>query len=339
MADNKHQYLSVVNQLCGKNRELQALRKSGVLYRRAARLLTKSDHPENIVKVITTSDPQLPSSSKQIVLYPSSGTDKDPLEETDEAFFLEVDDYEVQGELDNITAGPSKPQVTNSSTSFTSTSGNTSTAATKPRPTVVLTSTPGKVLKNIKPDPDSTAILVTKQMLRDTVNEAVKEALKPILSRLTTIEASIGSVFKAVVTPPMGSSQLEAFEFVQIDSAPGIEEFNQQLAENEEFFKDVLNWLQAHILVTDSRKRMSKALKALFTPEAMCCISWTGRGTKGEKLAMSRQRAIIDLFKKIGTTVLSIVDDRTVADFFILKLRYASFNLHRKLNNQQSDEN
>ncbi|XP_058130671.1 uncharacterized protein LOC131272825 isoform X1 [Anopheles coustani] len=339
MTNNNQQYLSMVNQLCGKNRELQSLRKSGVLYRRAARLLTKSDHPESIVKVITTSDPQLPSASKQIVLFPSGSTGKSPLEETDETFFLEVDDYEVQGDLDNITAGPSKPQVTNSTTSFTSTSGTASTAATRPRQTVVLASTPAKVLKNIKSEPDNTAILITKQMLRETVNEAVKEAIKPLLSRLTTIEASIGSVFKAVVTPPTGSNQLEAFEFVQIDSAQGIEEFNQQLGENEEFFKDVLNWLQAHILVADSRKRMSKALKALFTPEVMCCISWTGRGTKGVKLAMSRQRAIIDLFKKIGTTVLSIVDERTVADFFILKLRYASFNLTRKLNNTQSDEN
>ncbi|XP_041765219.1 uncharacterized protein LOC121590496 isoform X2 [Anopheles merus] len=57
--DSNEKKVSVINKLCGKNRHLQALRKSGVLYRRAAKLLKQyKESVEDIVKVVSPSELQ-----------------------------------------------------------------------------------------------------------------------------------------------------------------------------------------------------------------------------------------------------------------------------------------
>lgn len=57
--DSNEKKLSVINKLCGKNRHLQALRKSGVLYRRAAKLLKQyKESVEDIVNVVSPSELQ-----------------------------------------------------------------------------------------------------------------------------------------------------------------------------------------------------------------------------------------------------------------------------------------
>ena len=52
MSSNE-QKIAIINQLSGKNRQLQDLRKSGVLYRRTARLLAKDEQSvDDIVNVV-----------------------------------------------------------------------------------------------------------------------------------------------------------------------------------------------------------------------------------------------------------------------------------------------
>ncbi|XP_035891043.1 uncharacterized protein LOC118502655 [Anopheles stephensi] len=92
MSDKK---LSIINQLRGKNPQLKALRKSGVLYRKSQRLWPKPEKAESIPYEAQLRDVNVPTTSE-----PSTFLDLEFLNEatpcyTEETLFLETQDYEL----------------------------------------------------------------------------------------------------------------------------------------------------------------------------------------------------------------------------------------------------
>uniref|UniRef100_A0A182UTU0 DUF4806 domain-containing protein n=1 Tax=Anopheles merus TaxID=30066 RepID=A0A182UTU0_ANOME len=168
----------------------------------------------------------------------------------------------------------------------------------------------------------------------EDIIDAFQTHLRPINTRLASIEGSIGLLLNSVAVPNDGEVEdyrptANSFEFKIIDNSEDLELLNERLETDEEYAKQLLQWLQARLCTNESKKRMSRALSAMFTLEFLCTVTWTGKG-KQAKLAMSRYKAVIQLFKTIGTTRHCTIDDRAVADFFIVKLRYTGFNLKRQ---------
>ena len=164
--------------------------------------------------------------------------------------------------------------------------------------------------------------------------DAFQTHLRLINTRLASIEGSIGLLLNSVAVPNDGEVEdyiptANSFEFKIIDNSEDLELLNERLETDEEYAKKLLQWLQARLCTNESKKRMSRALSAMFTLEFLCTVTWTGKG-KQAKLAMSRYKAVVQLFKTIGTTRLCTIDDRAVADFFIVKLRYTGLNLKRR---------
>ncbi|XP_041768847.1 uncharacterized protein LOC121591868 [Anopheles merus] len=181
---------------------------------------------------------------------------------------------------------------------------------------------------------DDTPIVTTRRELREIIKDAFQTHLRPINTRLASIEGSIGLLLNSVAVPNDGEVEdyrptANSFEFKIIDNSEDLELLNERLETDEEYAKQLLQWLQARLCTNESKKRMSRALSAMFTLEFLCTVTWTGKG-KQAKLAMSRYKAVIQLFKTIGTTRHCTIDDRAVADFFIVKLRYTGFNLKRQ---------
>ncbi|XP_061502830.1 uncharacterized protein LOC133391667 [Anopheles gambiae] len=92
--DSNEKKLSVINKLCGKNRHLQALRKSGVLYRRAAKLLKQyKESVEDIVNVVSPSELQAASASPE--LFDGENTDMASSVDPELMLFQETQDLEL----------------------------------------------------------------------------------------------------------------------------------------------------------------------------------------------------------------------------------------------------
>nr|XP_049461273.1 uncharacterized protein LOC120948963 [Anopheles coluzzii] len=181
---------------------------------------------------------------------------------------------------------------------------------------------------------DDTPIVTTRRELRQIIKDAFQTHLRSINTRLASIEGSIGLLLNSVAVPNDGEVEdyiptANSFEFKIIDNSEDLELLNERLETDEEYAKKLLQWLQARLCTNESKKRMSRALSAMFTLEFLCTVTWTGKG-KQAKLAMSRYKAVVQLFKTIGTTRLCTIDDRAVADFFIVKLRYTGLNLKRR---------
>ncbi|XP_041763377.1 uncharacterized protein LOC121588961 isoform X2 [Anopheles merus] len=91
--DSNEKKVSVINKLCGKNRHLQALRKSGVLYRRAAKLLKQyKESVEDIVKVVSPSELQASTSPE---LFDGKNTDMASSVDPEHMLFQETQDLEL----------------------------------------------------------------------------------------------------------------------------------------------------------------------------------------------------------------------------------------------------
>nr|XP_049465708.1 uncharacterized protein LOC120961181 isoform X3 [Anopheles coluzzii]XP_049465709.1 uncharacterized protein LOC120961181 isoform X4 [Anopheles coluzzii] len=194
-------------------------------------------------------------------------------------------------------------------------------------------------------DPDDTPFLITKnilrQLIRDEVTSVFQEQrdsfMEPMFRRMAGMEATFASLYNQISSQTnqtnVDPKVLENFEFDTIDSGEALTELDERLKNDDQYKTTFVAWVQRYINVPISTKRMSKLLKALFTPKFLCLLTWSGRG-KRAMYTLSNYKGIIDLFKTVGSTELSKVGDREVADFFILKLRYATYYLSRQECNQ-----
>ncbi|XP_061502722.1 uncharacterized protein LOC133391584 [Anopheles gambiae] len=194
-------------------------------------------------------------------------------------------------------------------------------------------------------DPDDTPFLITKnilrQLIRDEVTSVFQEQrdsfMEPMFRRMAGMEATFASLYNQISSQTnqtnVDPKVLENFEFDTIDSGEALTELDERLKNDDQYKNTFVSWVQRYINVPISTKRMSKLLKALFTPKFLCLLTWSGRG-KRAMYTLSNYKGIIDLFKTVGSTELSKVGDREVADFFILKLRYATYYLSRQECNQ-----
>ncbi|XP_040174055.1 uncharacterized protein LOC120906435 isoform X2 [Anopheles arabiensis] len=194
-------------------------------------------------------------------------------------------------------------------------------------------------------DPDDTPFLITKNILRQLIRDEVTSVLQeqrdsfmePMFRRMAGMEATFASLYNQISSQTnqtnVDPKVLENFEFDTIDSGEALTELDERLKNDDQYKNTFVAWVQRYINVPISTKRMSKLLKALFTPKFLCLLTWSGRG-KRAMYTLSNYKGIIDLFKTVGSTELSKVGDREVADFFILKLRYATYYLSRQECNQ-----
>uniref|UniRef100_A0A182X8L8 DUF4806 domain-containing protein n=1 Tax=Anopheles quadriannulatus TaxID=34691 RepID=A0A182X8L8_ANOQN len=137
---------------------------------------------------------------------------------------------------------------------------------------------------------DDTPIVTTRRELREIIKDAFQTHLRLINTRLASIEGSIGLLLNSVAVPNDGEVEdyrpTNSFEFKTIDNSEDLELLNERLETDEEYAKNLLQWLQARLCTNESKKRMSRALSAMFTLEFLCTVTWTGKG-KQAKLAMS----------------------------------------------------
>uniref|UniRef100_A0A182PHS9 DUF4806 domain-containing protein n=1 Tax=Anopheles epiroticus TaxID=199890 RepID=A0A182PHS9_9DIPT len=161
--------------------------------------------------------------------------------------------------------------------------------------------------------------------------------LKAVEQKLTPLEAFVRKIADKVLyletqaeivrhrigpeVVPKAPSFIDV-DFKQIDSLESIEKFNTKLLD-ESYRNKIYEWLNSQMLETKSENRMTEAIDLLFTKRFMPKCSWTGIGRGREKIAMMRMVNIMKLFRRIGTTGSTIVNQRMVMVFFMKKLRNA----------------
>lgn len=89
MSDKKPS-LSVINHLSGKNPQLKALRKSGVLYRKAQRLWSKIEKAESIPYEAQPRDLDVPTTSERSTFLDVEFFNEATPPYTEETLFLDV---------------------------------------------------------------------------------------------------------------------------------------------------------------------------------------------------------------------------------------------------------
>ncbi|XP_040174052.1 uncharacterized protein LOC120906435 isoform X1 [Anopheles arabiensis] len=272
-----------------------------------------------------------------------------PVTQTQQTIFLKTagatpsTSKPVQQPLDvKKSAGKPGPVTQTQQTIFSKTAGATpspSKPSLQEQP-MVNTELSGGLL-----DPDDTPFLITKNILRQLIRDEVTSVLQeqrdsfmePMFRRMAGMEATFASLYNQISSQTnqtnVDPKVLENFEFDTIDSGEALTELDERLKNDDQYKNTFVAWVQRYINVPISTKRMSKLLKALFTPKFLCLLTWSGRG-KRAMYTLSNYKGIIDLFKTVGSTELSKVGDREVADFFILKLRYATYYLSRQECNQ-----
>ncbi|XP_040170650.1 uncharacterized protein LOC120904605 [Anopheles arabiensis] len=272
-----------------------------------------------------------------------------PVTQTQQTIFLKTagatpsTSKPVQQPLDvKKSAGKPHPVTQTQQTIFSKTAGATpspSKPSLQEQP-MVNTELSGGLL-----DPDDTPFLITKNILRQLIRDEVTSVLQeqrdsfmePMFRRMAGMEATFASLYNQISSQTnqtnVDPKVLENFEFDTIDSGEALTELDERLKNDDQYKNTFVAWVQRYINVPISTKRMSKLLKALFTPKFLCLLTWSGRG-KRAMYTLSNYKGIIDLFKTVGSTELSKVGDREVADFFILKLRYATYYLSRQECNQ-----
>uniref|UniRef100_A0AAG5DIY5 DUF4806 domain-containing protein n=1 Tax=Anopheles atroparvus TaxID=41427 RepID=A0AAG5DIY5_ANOAO len=194
----------------------------------------------------------------------------------------------------------------------------------------------------VEPD-DNAPLTISKKMLREVVNEVMTEQLKAVHKKLDKISQRLTKIEEAATKmfdhdEPYGSQDtlqrinvdISKFKWTPVDSLDALIELNNKLNDEADssYAEDLARWMYRHIYVQNARRRLTKMMGIMFTPEFLTHLSWTGRG-KTPKIAISKYNGVVEFFKKNGSTSLYKVDDREIADFFVLKLRYASLNLQR----------
>nr|XP_049466961.1 uncharacterized protein LOC125908314 [Anopheles coluzzii] len=93
------------------------------------------------------------------------------------------------------------------------------------------------------------------------------------------------------------------------------------------FFNTVKQWIESTISSGDTDNRLHEAIDVMFTREFMPSCSWKGRSPTA-KIALANYKAIIKIFKEIGSTPLNTISEGYVAKFFKTKLPHAKERLN-----------
>uniref|UniRef100_A0A182HMJ7 Uncharacterized protein n=1 Tax=Anopheles arabiensis TaxID=7173 RepID=A0A182HMJ7_ANOAR len=151
----------------------------------------------------------------------------------------------------------------------------------------------------------------------------IETSLLEINGKLDTIGNQFQSILNNADSTEQKKPMYVDIDFEKIDSLEQLETFNDELAKPE-YEEKIRQWLESNIIDMMCDNRMSDAIDMLFTRRFLTCCSWTGIGKGAQKIAMMQMTNVTKLFQRIGTTSLTVVNNKRVAIFFMKKLKNAT---------------
>ena len=108
--------------------------------------------------------------------------------------------------------------------------------------------------------------------------------MEPMFRRMAGMESDFCSLYNQISSQTnqtnVDPKVLENFVFDTIDSGEALTEFDERLKNDDQYKNTFVAWVRRYINNPINTKRMSKLLKALFTPKFLCLLTWSGRGKR-----------------------------------------------------------